>query len=49
MREALQERGQVLLDAFRTKCEHAGVVYDTALPAGIVANQVAIRHASPIS
>src|SRR6478672_9050147 len=38
MREALQERGQVLLDAFRTKCEHAGVVYDTALPMGIVAN-----------
>jgi nucleotide-binding universal stress UspA family protein len=40
MREALQERGQVLLDAFRTKCEHAGVVYDTALPMGIVANEI---------
>jgi nucleotide-binding universal stress UspA family protein len=40
MREALQERGQVLLDAFRKKCEQAGVVYDTALPMGIVANEI---------
>ena len=40
MREALQERGQVLLDAFRKKCEQAGVVHDTALPMGIVANEI---------
>jgi nucleotide-binding universal stress UspA family protein len=40
MREALQERGQMLLDAFRTKCEQAGVVHDTALPMGIVANEI---------
>ena len=32
MREALQERGNVLLDAFRTKCEQAGVPCETALP-----------------
>ncbi len=40
MREALQERGTVLLDAFRTKCEEAGVPCDTALPMGIVANEI---------
>jgi nucleotide-binding universal stress UspA family protein len=40
MREALQERGQVLLDGFRTKCEQAGVAHDTALPMGIVANEI---------
>jgi nucleotide-binding universal stress UspA family protein len=40
MREALQERGQMLLDAFRKKCEQAGVAYDTALPMGIVANEI---------
>src|SRR5262245_48885072 len=31
MREALQERGNVLLDAFRTKCEQAGVPCETSL------------------
>src|SRR5262249_50301021 len=40
MREALQERGNVLLDAFRAKCEAAGVAHDTALPMGIVANEI---------
>src|SRR5262245_53093589 len=40
MREALQERGNVLLDAFRTKCEQAGVPCETALPMGIVANEI---------
>ena len=40
MREALQERGTVLLDAFRARCEHAGVDCDTALPMGIVANEI---------
>ena len=40
MREALQERGNVLLDAFRAKCDQAGVTNDTALPMGIVANEI---------
>jgi nucleotide-binding universal stress UspA family protein len=40
MREALQERGNVLLDAFRGKCEQAGVAHETALPMGIVANEI---------
>jgi nucleotide-binding universal stress UspA family protein len=40
MREALQERGNVLLDAFRAKCDQAGVTCDTALPMGIVANEI---------
>jgi nucleotide-binding universal stress UspA family protein len=40
MREALQERGTVLLDAFRARCEHAGVDCDTMLPMGIVANEI---------
>jgi nucleotide-binding universal stress UspA family protein len=40
MREALQERGNVLLDAFRTRCERAGVPHETALPMGIVANEI---------
>src|SRR5262245_43219882 len=35
MREALQERGTVLLDAFRARCEHAAVDCVTALPTGI--------------
>jgi len=40
MREALQERGTVLLDSFRARCEHAGIDCDTALPMGIVANEI---------
>lgn len=40
MREALQERGNVLLETFRARCEQAGVRYDTALPMGIVANEI---------
>ena len=40
MREALQERGHVLLDAFRARCEQEGVASDTALPMGIVANEI---------
>jgi nucleotide-binding universal stress UspA family protein len=40
MREALQERGNMLLDAFRTRCEQAAVPFDTALPMGIVANEI---------
>src|SRR5262249_59740541 len=39
-REALRERGQVLLDGFRTRCEQAGVAHDTALPMGIIANEI---------
>jgi nucleotide-binding universal stress UspA family protein len=40
MREALQERGRVLLDAFVARCETEGVAHDTALPMGIVANEI---------
>jgi nucleotide-binding universal stress UspA family protein len=40
MREALQERGNVLLETFRSRCEQAGVPCDTALPMGIVANEI---------
>jgi nucleotide-binding universal stress UspA family protein len=40
MREALQERGRVLLDAFTARCETEGLAYDTVLPMGIVANEI---------
>ena len=40
MREALQERGRVLLDAFSARCEQEGIPCDTALPIGIVANEI---------
>jgi len=40
MREALQERGRVLLDAFVARCEAEGLAHDTALPMGIVANEI---------
>src|SRR5215813_6429693 len=40
MREALQERGRVLLDAFTARCETEGIAHDTALPMGIVANEI---------
>jgi len=40
MREALQERGRVLLDAFTARCETEGISYDTVLPMGIVANEI---------
>lgn len=40
MREALQERGRVLLELFRKRCEDRGVPCDTALPLGIVANEI---------
>jgi nucleotide-binding universal stress UspA family protein len=40
MREALQERGRVLLDAFTARCEAEGIAYDTVLPMGIVANEI---------
>ena len=40
MREALQERGRVLLDAFTARCEKEGTAYDTVLPMGIVANEI---------
>jgi nucleotide-binding universal stress UspA family protein len=40
MREALQERGRVLLDTFTQRCAERGVPCDTALPLGIVANEI---------
>ena len=40
MREALQERGRVLLDGFTARCETEGIAHDTVLPMGIVANEI---------
>ena len=40
MREALQERGQVLLEAFSARCRERGIPCDTALPVGIIANEI---------
>src|SRR5215510_12677256 len=40
MREALQERGRVLLDSFTARCETEGIAHDTVLPMGIVANEI---------
>ena len=40
MREALQERGRVLLDAFAERCRERDVPYDTTLPMGIIANEI---------
>ena len=40
MREALQERGRALLEVFRNRCAEHGVPCDTALPMGVVANEI---------
>jgi nucleotide-binding universal stress UspA family protein len=40
MREALQERARVLLDAFRQRCTERGVPCDTVLSTGVIANEV---------
>jgi len=40
MREALTERGQVVLETFRARCAARGVACDTAMPVGIVANEL---------
>lgn len=40
MREALQERGRVLLDRFKARCQERGLACDTVLPLGIVANEI---------
>jgi len=40
MREALRERGRVLLEAFSRRCEERGVPCDTTLAMGIVANEI---------
>jgi hypothetical protein len=40
MREALRERGEVLLDAFDKRCRERGVVCDRVLAMGIVANEI---------
>jgi nucleotide-binding universal stress UspA family protein len=40
MREALQERGRVLLDAFARRSSERGVPFDTTLAMGIVANEI---------
>jgi nucleotide-binding universal stress UspA family protein len=40
MREALRERGRVLLDTFVQRCKERGVGCDTSLVMGIVANEI---------
>jgi nucleotide-binding universal stress UspA family protein len=40
MREALHERGRALLDVFRTRCADRSVACDTAMPLGVVANEI---------
>jgi len=40
MREALQERGKVLLETFIGRCRERGIPCDTALPLGIIANEI---------
>src|SRR6185437_10721048 len=40
MREALHERGRVLLETFTRRCAERSVPSDTALAVGIVANEI---------
>ncbi|MGH7288444.1 MAG: universal stress protein [Myxococcota bacterium] len=40
MREALRERGRVLLDGFAQRCAERGVPCDTTLAMGVVANEI---------
>jgi nucleotide-binding universal stress UspA family protein len=40
MREVLQERGRVLLDTFRARCQERHIECDTALPLGVIANEL---------
>src|SRR3989454_9456186 len=40
MREALRERGRVLLETFTKRCAERGVPCDTTLATGIVANEI---------
>jgi nucleotide-binding universal stress UspA family protein len=40
MREALRERGRVLLETFTSRCAERGVACDTTLAMGIVANEI---------
>jgi nucleotide-binding universal stress UspA family protein len=40
MRDALRERGRVLLEAFARRCEERGIPSDTALIMGVVANEI---------
>ena len=40
MREALQERGRVLLDHFERRCSEQDVACEAVLPMGVVANEI---------
>src|SRR5215510_5163443 len=40
MREALHERGRAILELFTARCKDRGVQCDTALPLGVVANEI---------
>ena len=40
IREALIERGRLLLEAFAARCRNRGIVCDTAAPMGIIANEI---------
>src|SRR5438046_9935266 len=50
MREALRERGGVLLETFTKRCAGRGVPCDTTLATGIVANEICdqARDADPV-
>src|SRR5690349_3671441 len=43
MREALHERGRAILELFTARCADRGVACDTALPLGVVANEICDR------
>jgi len=40
MRDALQERGRVILELFEKRCREAGITSSTAMPIGVVANEI---------
>lgn len=40
MREALHERGRAILELFRKRCTERNVPCDTAMPIGVVANEI---------
>src|SRR5262249_4910563 len=40
MRDALQERGRVILELFERRCREAGIAGTTAMPIGVVANEI---------
>jgi nucleotide-binding universal stress UspA family protein len=43
MREILEERGKIILDDFRTRCEKKHIRYTTLLDMGLIANEICER------